>query len=128
MNNAPAPEQNPFAPRVKIGFPDIPESPELKALHEAQLNLMKNLIREVLATFKPPAVETILPLAEAARALHVQPITLRRMVQANKIGYLWDGKGYFFKVSDLNDYLEKHYTPAKPRDASGDHWENSTNI
>lgn len=67
----------------------------------------------IAKAIRPQRVIEILPLAEAARALHVQPITLRRMVQSNKIGYLWDGKGYFFKVSDLNDYLEKHYTPAQ---------------
>jgi excisionase family DNA binding protein len=70
------------------------------------------VMTEIAAALRPQRVIEILPLAEAARALHVQPITLRRMVQSNKIGYLWDGKGYFFKVSDLNDYLEKHYTPA----------------
>lgn len=85
---------------------------------------LSTILAEITTALRPQRVTEILPLAEAARALHVQPITLRRMVQANKIGYLWDGKGYFFKVSDLNDYLEKHYTPAKPRDASGDHWEN----
>lgn len=85
---------------------------------------LSTILAEITAAIRPQRVIEILPLAEAARKLHVQPITLRRMVQSNKIGYLWDGKGYFFKVSDLNDYLEKHYTPAKPRDASGDHWEN----
>ena len=101
-NDAPAPEQNPFAQRVKIGFP----------LHEAQQNLMKNLIREVLATFQPPTVETIVPFAEAAKLLHVKPITLRRMIYGGKIGYVQDGKGYFFKVSDLNAWINEHYTPA----------------
>lgn len=120
MNNAPAPEQNPFAPSVKIGFPDIPESPELKALHEAQQNLMKNLIREVLATFQPPTVETIVPFAEAAKLLHVKPITLRRMIYGGKIGYVQDGKGYFFKVSDLNAWINKHYTPAGASTCTGE--------
>lgn len=95
-----------------------------QAMQDGLKALAVDIVSEAVKQLKPPAVETILPLAEAARALHVQPITLRRMVQSNKIGYLWDGKGYFFKVSDLNDYLEKHYTPAKPRDAFGDHWEN----
>lgn len=112
-DTAPTPEQNPFMPRVKIGFPDIQTPPELKALHEAQQNLMKNLIYEVLSTFRPPVVETIVPFAEAARMLHVKPITLRRMIYGNKIGYVQDGKSYFFKVSDLNDYINKHYTPAQ---------------
>ena len=112
MNDAPAPEQNPFAPRVRIGFPEIPVPAELQRLHEAQEELMKNLIREVLATFQPPKVETIVPFAEAAKMLHVQPITLRRMIYAGKIGYVQDGKGYFFKVSDLNAWINAHYTPA----------------
>lgn len=74
---------------------------------------LATVMTEIAAALRPQRVIEILPLAEAARALHVQPITLRRMVQSNKIGYLWDGKGYFFKVSDLNNYLEKHYTPAQ---------------
>ena len=39
--------------------------------------------------------------------------TLRRMIYGNKIGYVQDGKSYFFKVSDLNDYINNHYTPAQ---------------
>ena len=71
------------------------------------------ILAEITSALRPQRVIEVLPLAEAARSLHVQPITLRRAVQSGKIGYLWDGKGYFFKVSDLNDYLEKHYTPAQ---------------
>lgn len=84
-----------------------------QALQDGLKALAVDIVSEAVKQLKPPAVETILPLAEAARKLHVQPITLRRAVQSGKIGYLWDGKGYFFKVSDLNDYLEKRYTPAK---------------
>ena len=84
-----------------------------QAMQDGLKALAVDIVSEAVKRLKPETVETILPLAEAARALHVQPITLRRMVQSNKIGYLWDGKGYFFKVSDLNDYINSHYTPAK---------------
>ena len=77
------------------------------------MNDLTTLAAEIAKVLRPERVIEIVPLADAARALRVQPITLRRAVQSGKIGYLWDGKGYFFKVSDLNDYLEKHYTPAK---------------
>ena len=62
---------------------------------------------------KPPTVEAILPLAEAAKMLKMQPCTLRKLVYANKIGFIVDGKNYYFKVSDLNNYINEHYTPAK---------------
>lgn len=102
-------EQNPFMPRVKIGFPDIPTPPELKALHEAQETLMKNLIREVLATFQPPHVETIVGLPDAAKALNVKPSTLRKMVAQGRIPYISDGKNLKFKITDLNKYIDSHY-------------------
>ena len=72
-----------------------------------------SIIAEIVQYLRPPMVETIVPFAEAARMLHVKPITLRRMIYANRIGYVQDGKSYFFKVSDLNDYINKHYTPAQ---------------
>lgn len=68
---------------------------------------------EIAKQLRPPQVESIVSLPEAAELLHVQPCTLRRMVYANKIGFIVDGKNYYFKVSDLNDYLNEHYTPAK---------------
>lgn len=73
-----------------------------------------SIIAEIVQYLRPPVVETIVPFAEAARLLHVKPITLRRMIYGNKIGYVQDGKSYFFKVSDLNDYINRHYTPPKP--------------
>ena len=66
---------------------------------------------EVVKLIQPVRVEPILPLAEAAKMLHVQPCTLRNLVYRNKIGFIVDGKSYFFKVSDLNAYIEEHYTP-----------------
>ena len=110
MNDAPAPEQNPFAPRVKIGFP--PPTPEEQAMTDYSTQCVKNLIQQVIDTFVPK-FETIVPFAEAAKLLHVKPITLRRMIYGGKIGYVQDGKGYFFKVSDLNAWIENHYVPAK---------------
>lgn len=68
---------------------------------------------EVVMLIKPPTVEAILPLAEAAKMLKMQPCTLRKLVYANKIGFIVDGKNYYFKVSDLNNYINEHYTPAK---------------
>ena len=72
------------------------------------------IVAEVLKQLQPPKVETIVPLAEAAKMLHLQPCTLRKLVYTNKIGYVVDGKSYFFKVSDLNEYINSHYTPSKP--------------
>lgn len=42
----------------------------------------------------------------------MQPCSLRKLVYTNGIGYIIDGKVYKFKVSDLNAYLNAHYTPA----------------
>jgi len=84
-----------------------------QALQDGLKALAVDIVAEAVKQLKPPAVETILPLAEAARMLRVQPITLRRMIQNGKIGFIADAKSYFFKVSDLNDYINKHYTPAK---------------
>lgn len=70
------------------------------------------LAAEIAKAIRPERVIEILPLAEAANKLHVQPCTLRRMVEKGKIGFIADAKSYFFKVSDINDYLEKRYTPA----------------
>lgn len=113
MNNIATPEcGNTFGAKVRIGFPETDTPPELKALHEAQRALFKNLVREVFECLAPPTVETIVPFADAARMLHVKPITLRRMIYGGRIGYVQDGKNYFFKVSDLNAYINSHYTPA----------------
>jgi len=74
---------------------------------------LSTLAAEIAKALRPERVIEIVPLAEAARMLRVQPITLRRMIQNGKIGFIADAKSYFFKVSDLNDYINKHYTPAK---------------
>lgn len=74
---------------------------------------LSTILAEITSALRHQRETEILPLAEAARALHVQPITLRRMVKKGKIGFIADAKSYFFKVSDLNAYLEKHYTPAQ---------------
>jgi excisionase family DNA binding protein len=64
---------------------------------------------EIAKALRPERVIEILPLAEAAKTLHVKPCTLRRMVEKGKIGFIADAKSYFFKVSDLNEYINKHY-------------------
>jgi excisionase family DNA binding protein len=84
-----------------------------QAMQDGLKALAVDIVSEAVKQLKPPAVETILPLAEAAKTLHVKPCTLRRMVEKGKIGFIADAKSYFFKVSDLNAYLEKHYTPAQ---------------
>ena len=75
-------------------------------------SLAVELAEEIVKYFRPPQVEAIVPLAEAARMLHMKPCTLRKLVYSNRIGFIVDGKQYFFKVSDLNDYINAHYTPA----------------
>ena len=67
---------------------------------------------EVVKLIQPPTVEAIVPLAEAAKLLKMQPCTLRNLVYKNKIGFIVDGKNYYFKVRDLNEYINSHYTPA----------------
>ena len=66
---------------------------------------------EVVKLIQPMRVEPILPLVDAAKMLHVKPCTLRNLVYRNKIGFIVDGKSYFFKVADLNHYINEHYTP-----------------
>lgn len=74
---------------------------------------LRTLLMEFAEAIRPRRVIEILPLADAASYLHIQPCTLRKLVFKGKIGFIVDGKQYFFKVSDLNAYLNEHYTPAK---------------
>lgn len=67
---------------------------------------------EVARALQPEKVEQIVTLPDAARLLKMQPCSLRKLVYTNGIGYVLDGKVYKFKVSDLNAYLNAHYTPA----------------
>lgn len=67
---------------------------------------------EVARALHPEKVEQIVTLPDAARLLKMQPCSLRKLVYTNGIGYIIDGKVYKFKVSDLNAYLNAHYTPA----------------
>jgi excisionase family DNA binding protein len=71
------------------------------------------LVNEVLKRFFVPTVETIVGLPDAAKALNVKPSTLRKMCYQGRIGYISDGKNLKFKVSDLNRYINEHYTPAE---------------
>jgi hypothetical protein len=68
---------------------------------------------EVARALQPEKVEQIVTLPDAARLLKMQPCSLRKLVYTNGIGYIIDGKVYKFKVSDLNAYLNAHYTPAR---------------
>lgn len=68
---------------------------------------------EVVRALQPEKVEQIVTLPDAARLLKMQPCSLRKLVYTNGIGYIIDGKVYKFKVSDLNAYLNAHYTPAR---------------
>lgn len=68
---------------------------------------------EVVRALQPEKVEQIVTLPDAARLLKMQPCSLRKLVYSNGIGYIIDGKVYKFKVSDLNAYLNAHYTPAR---------------
>ena len=85
----------------------------LNGLIAHQPDDLRTLLMDFAEAIRPRRVIEILPLAEAASYLHVQPCTLRNLVFKGKIGFIVDGKQYFFKVSDLNDYLNAHYTPAK---------------
>lgn len=67
---------------------------------------------EVVRALQPEKVEQIVTLPYAARLLKMQPCSLRKLVYTNGIGYIIDGKVYKFKVSDLNAYINAHYTPA----------------
>lgn len=74
--------------------------------------LAVELAAEVVRALQPEKVEQIVTLPDAARLLKMQPCSLRKLVYTNGIGYIIDGKVYKFKVSDLNAYLNAHYTPA----------------
>lgn len=75
-------------------------------------SLAVELAAEIARRLQPETVEPIVTLPDAARFLKMQPCSLRQMVYAGKIGYILDGKVYKFKVSELNKYLNDHYTPA----------------
>ena len=74
---------------------------------------------EVVRAMKPEQVEPIVTLPDAARSLRMQPGSLRKLVYAGKIGYILDGKVYKFKVSELNAYINRHYTAAEPLREAG---------
>ena len=74
--------------------------------------LAAELVNEVLKRFVP-SVETIVGLPDAAKAINVKPATLRKMVAQGRIPYISDGKNLKFKVVDLNNYINEHYTPAE---------------
>ena len=74
--------------------------------------LAAELVNEVLKRFVP-TIETIVGLPDAAKAINVKPSTLRKMCYQGRIGYISDGKNLKFKVSDLNRYINEHYTPAE---------------
>lgn len=76
--------------------------------HEVAMKLFEEFMRIV----QPPRVEPVMTLSEAAKHLRMKPCTLRKLVYTNRIGFVLDGKQYLFKVSDLNDYINAHYTPA----------------
>lgn len=90
--------------------------------------LAVELAAEIARRLQPETVEQIVTLPDAARLLKMQPCSLRQMVYSGRIGYILDGKVYKFKVSELNKYLNDHYTPPKPRDMSGDHWVNPPGV
>ncbi len=46
-------------------------------------------------------------LEEAARHLHIHAITLKKIIKERKVTCTVIGKRYRFKISDLNDYLER---------------------
>lgn len=75
--------------------------------------LAAELVAAVLERFVPTA-ETIVGLPDAARILNMKPATLRKMVSQGRISYIrdTDGKNLKFKVTDLNRYIDEHYTPA----------------
>lgn len=79
----------------------------------ADTETLAKFAAEVVKLIQPMRVEPIVPLAEAAKMLKMQPCTLRKLVYKNKIGFIVDGKSYYFKVSDLNRYIDEHYTPSK---------------
>ena len=84
-----------------------------KAMQDGLKALAVDIVSEAIKRLQPPTVEAIVPLAEAAKLLKMQPCTLRNLVYKNKIGFIVDGKSYYFKVTDLNDYINSHYTPSK---------------
>lgn len=65
-----------------------------------------------MATQTEEAKPVWLGCKEAAKYIDKSPITLQQRLK-HKIGFSKPGKDLMFKVSDLDAYLMKHYTPAK---------------
>jgi excisionase family DNA binding protein len=59
-----------------------------------------------------------LTVREAAEALGVASITIRRLIYSEQISYRKIGKQYFFCDTDISEYLENARHPA--RSAAGD--------
>src|SRR5258708_34088649 len=56
---------------------------------------------------------------EVAEVLHVDPVTIRRLVNKGDLSAYRIGADYRFAPSDLDDYLERQRVSARTGDASG---------
>ncbi len=59
-------------------------------------------------------MEHLMTSEEAAEILHVDPVTIRRLVNKGDLSAYRIGADYRFAPSDLQDYLQRQRIPAQP--------------
>ncbi len=55
-------------------------------------------------------VEILMKPDEVSEALRVHPVTLQRMIERGEVPAIRVGRGYRFRPTDVNSYLENHRT------------------
>jgi len=53
-------------------------------------------------------VETLMKPDEVSEALRVHPVTLQRMIERGELTAIRVGRGYRFRPTDVNSYLDSH--------------------
>lgn len=65
-------------------------------------------------------MEHLMTSEEVAELLHVDPVTIRRLVSKSQLSAYRIGADYRFAPSDLQDYLQRQHLPAQLTDESND--------
>ena len=63
-------------------------------------------------------MEQLMTAEEVAELLHVDPVTIRRLVNTGELSAYGIGDDYRFARSDLADYLQRQHVTARARDES----------
>jgi excisionase family DNA binding protein len=64
-------------------------------------------------------MEHFMTSEEIAELLHVDPVTIRRLVNKNELSAYRIGADYRFAPSDLQDYLQRQHIPAQAKKEAG---------